>query len=81
MDDQHDTSAPDSLGEMAIAIVGLSVRVPGARDARRFWTWIDSCSAARIEIVPGDHMTMMLPPHVEGLAARIRSFLERSHVD
>ncbi|MGZ3461575.1 MAG: thioesterase domain-containing protein, partial [Archangium sp.] len=43
--------------------------------------WIDLCSAVRIEVVPGDHLTMMLPPHVEGLAARIRSFLERSHVD
>ena len=34
MNEQHDTS---SL-EMAIAIVGLSLRVPGAPDERRFWS-------------------------------------------
>ncbi|WNG36159.1 acyltransferase domain-containing protein [Archangium violaceum] len=37
MADQHDTSSQDPSMEMALAIVGLSVRVPGARDARQFW--------------------------------------------
>ncbi|PTL74996.1 type I polyketide synthase [Vitiosangium sp. GDMCC 1.1324] len=42
--------------------------------------WIDRCSAVRVEVVPGNHESMLLPPHAEGLAARIRACLERAHV-
>ncbi|WP_375773016.1 acyltransferase domain-containing protein [Archangium gephyra] len=41
--------------------------------------WTDRCAAVRVEVVPGDHNSMMLPPHVDGLAARIRACLERAH--
>jgi hypothetical protein len=34
MSDSHDPTALDPLGEMAIAIGGLSARVPGAWDVR-----------------------------------------------
>ncbi|WP_375773025.1 hypothetical protein NR798_19755 [Archangium gephyra] len=41
--------------------------------------WTDRCAAVRVEVVPGDHISMMLPPHVDGLAARLRACLERAH--
>ncbi|WP_052519231.1 amino acid adenylation domain-containing protein [Archangium violaceum] len=41
--------------------------------------WLDRCSAVRVEVVPGDHDSMLRPPHVDGLAARIRACLEQVH--
>ncbi|HEX7842757.1 MAG TPA: thioesterase domain-containing protein, partial [Kofleriaceae bacterium] len=37
--------------------------------------WIGRC-AVRVEVVPGDHFTMVAPPHAAALGARIRSYLE-----
>jgi thioesterase domain-containing protein len=37
--------------------------------------WIGRC-ALRIEVVPGDHVTMVMPPHAATLATRIRTLLE-----
>jgi phthiocerol/phenolphthiocerol synthesis type-I polyketide synthase E len=37
--------------------------------------WIGRC-ALRIEVVPGDHVTMVMPPHAATLATRIRTVLE-----
>ncbi|MFY0521998.1 hypothetical protein ACN28I_01905 [Archangium gephyra] len=41
--------------------------------------WMGRCPVVRVEVVPGDHDSMMRPPHVDGLAARIRACLERAH--
>jgi hypothetical protein len=38
------------------------------------------CSAVRVEVVQGEHTSMLLPPNLEELAARIRTCLERAHV-
>src|SRR5687768_11110185 len=42
MNDLHDNDPQSPTGEMAIAIVGLSLRVPGASDDRRFWSNLTS---------------------------------------
>jgi phthiocerol/phenolphthiocerol synthesis type-I polyketide synthase E len=41
-------------------------------------TWIELGAAVRVEVVPGDHTSMLLPPHLEGLAARLRACVERA---
>jgi thioesterase domain-containing protein len=50
---------------------------PG-RPARLGSGWADRCSEVRVEVVPGDHDSMLLPPHVDVLAARIRACLEKA---
>jgi thioesterase domain-containing protein len=37
--------------------------------------WIGRC-VVRLDVVPGDHMTMAVPPHAAALGARIRRFLD-----
>jgi thioesterase domain-containing protein len=37
--------------------------------------WIGRC-VMRLDVAPGDHMTMAVPPHAAGLGARIRRFLD-----
>jgi thioesterase domain-containing protein len=37
--------------------------------------WIDRCTA-RVEVSSGNHFSMVTPPHIAGLGARIRSYLE-----
>jgi amino acid adenylation domain-containing protein len=39
--------------------------------------WIGRC-AVRVEVVPGDHMSMVVPPHAASLGARIRAYLTRT---
>ncbi|HMG23335.1 MAG TPA: alpha/beta fold hydrolase, partial [Kofleriaceae bacterium] len=36
--------------------------------------WIGRC-AVRVDVVPGDHLSMVVPPHAAALGARIRSYL------
>ncbi|WNG56955.1 amino acid adenylation domain-containing protein [Archangium gephyra] len=43
--------------------------------------WADRCSSVRVEVVPGDHDSMLLPPHVDVLAARLQECLERAQVE
>jgi thioesterase domain-containing protein len=43
--------------------------------------WIGRCGSVRVEVVPGGHTSMLQPPHVERLAARLRACLERAHVE
>jgi thioesterase domain-containing protein len=46
-------------------------------DHRPAWGW-EACSeqGAAVEVVPGSHITMMTPPHVAVLAARLKGILE-----
>jgi thioesterase domain-containing protein len=46
-------------------------------DHRPAWGW-EACSeqGAVVEVVPGSHITMMTPPHVAVLAARLKGILE-----
>ncbi|WNG56962.1 acyltransferase domain-containing protein [Archangium gephyra] len=37
--------------------------------------WIGRCEAVSVEVVPGGHTSMLQPPHVERLAARLRARL------
>jgi acyl transferase domain-containing protein/thioesterase domain-containing protein len=39
--------------------------------------WIGRC-AVRVEVVPGDHLSMVAPPHAASLGARIRACLTRT---
>jgi thioesterase domain-containing protein len=39
--------------------------------------WIGRC-AVRVEVVPGNHMSMVVPPHTAVLGARIRAYLTRT---
>jgi thioesterase domain-containing protein/malonyl CoA-acyl carrier protein transacylase len=39
--------------------------------------WIGRCARVTVEVVPGGHATMLLPPHAGPLGARIRTWLER----
>ncbi|HEX3478854.1 MAG TPA: alpha/beta fold hydrolase, partial [Kofleriaceae bacterium] len=39
--------------------------------------WIGRC-AVRVEVAPGDHMSMVVPPHAASLGARIRAYLTRT---
>jgi acyl transferase domain-containing protein/thioesterase domain-containing protein len=39
--------------------------------------WIGRC-AVRVEVVPGDHLSMVIPPHAASLGARIRACLTRT---
>lgn len=64
MDNPNDTNPQGPAGEMAIAIVGLALRVPGAPDERRFWsnlasgvesiTLLDAEGRARAGMPSGD---------------------------
>jgi thioesterase domain-containing protein len=40
--------------------------------------WIGRGARVTVEVVPGGHTSMLLPPHAEQLGARIRTYLERS---
>ncbi|HSP80495.1 MAG TPA: hypothetical protein VLQ93_18325, partial [Myxococcaceae bacterium] len=42
--------------------------------------WIGRCAGVRVEVVPGDHTSMLLPPDRDALAARLRACVERTHV-
>ncbi len=37
--------------------------------------WAERCMAVRLEIVPGNHESMLRPPHAEGLGARLARLL------
>jgi thioesterase domain-containing protein len=38
--------------------------------------WIGRCARVTVEVVPGGHTSMLLPPHAGQLGARIRTYLE-----
>jgi len=39
--------------------------------------WIGRCARVTVEVAPGGHTSMLLPPHAESLGARLRAYLER----
>jgi thioesterase domain-containing protein len=45
--------------------------------ARFELAWIGRC-AVRVEVTPGDHQTMVMPPHASALGARIRRCIDAS---
>jgi thioesterase domain-containing protein len=37
--------------------------------------WSERCSVLRLEVVPGNHESMLQPPHAQGLGARLARLL------
>ncbi|QSQ19870.1 acyltransferase domain-containing protein [Pyxidicoccus parkwayensis] len=46
-------------------------------DAERSWMRLGA--AVRVEVVPGDHTGMLLPPHAEGLGAKLARLIRQAH--
>ncbi len=42
--------------------------------------WNEFSTTIEIHVVPGDHMTIMAQPHVQVLAAQLRTYLEQAQV-
>jgi aspartate racemase len=52
---------------------------PGEHLADPAWGWNRLAAEVDVVLVDGDHKTMLLDPHVEMLAAKVRACLERAH--
>jgi thioesterase domain-containing protein len=50
----------------------------GRQPANPELAWIGRCARVTVEVAPGGHASMLLPPHAEPLGARIRACIERS---
>jgi thioesterase domain-containing protein/acyl carrier protein len=65
-------------GKYAGRVTLFRAHPPGEQLADPAWGWDRLAAEVDVVLVDGDHRTMLIPPHVETLAARLRSHLERA---